>query len=402
MYPSGSKLADPLTSLMRLADRLAPVPESTVRLNDAGGLVLAADVLADRDHPPVDISAVDGYALRMEQAGVGSKSIVAESRIGTAAPHMPGDGVVKIATGAPVPFGAEAVVRREEVREQAGLIEITRPLSLKTDQDIRRRGTNIRAGERVLAAGVLLGPSQMAALAAMGVAQVRVRRPVRVAMIVTGDELVEIDRNPQPYQIRESHSAAVRCALGAARWIDLVETTVVRDDLALIVAKLAEDLAGCDAVLLSGGVSMGDRDFVPDAVRRTGGEIVFHGLALRPGRPTLGAVGPRGQAVLGLPGNPLSVLVTVRRLATIALRKLAGIAEIDPPAPRVSLEGTAMAHPEFRLFPPALLTPEGSARIVPARNSGDRITAAQTDGFVEIPPGHSVPSRVSFFSWALT
>jgi molybdopterin molybdotransferase len=170
----------------------------------------------------------------------------------------------------------------------------------------------------------------------------------------------------------------------------------------LIVAKLAEDLAGCDAVLLSGGVSMGDRDFVPDAVRQTGGEIVFHGLALRPGRPTLGAVGPRGQAVLGLPGNPLSVLVTVRRLAAIALRKLAGMAEIDPPAPRVSLQGTATVHPEFRLFPPALLTPEGSARIVPARNSGDLIAAAQTDGFVEIPPGDSVPSLVSFYSWALT
>ena len=143
-----------------------------------------------------------------------------------------------------------------------------------------------------------------------------------------------------------------------------METTVVHDDFALIVGKLTNELARCDAVLLSGGVSMGDRDFVPDAVRQAGGEIVFHGLALRPGRPTLGAVGPLGQAVLGLPGNPLSVLVTVRRLAAIALRKLAGMAEIDPPAPRVSLTGTAMVHPEFRLFPPALLTPEGSARIV--------------------------------------
>ena len=103
MYPSGSKLADPLASLMRLADRLAPVPESVVRLKDAGGLVLASDVVADRDHPPVDVSAVDGYALRMEQAGVGPRSIRAESRIGAAAPDMPGEGVVKIATGAAGP-----------------------------------------------------------------------------------------------------------------------------------------------------------------------------------------------------------------------------------------------------------------------------------------------------------
>jgi len=96
------------------------------------------------------------------------------------------------------------------------------------------------------------------------------------------------------------------------------------------------------------------------------------------------------------------VLVTVRRLAAIALRKLAGMTEIDPSAPRVELTGTAAVHPEFRLFPSAHLTPQGSARIVPARNSGDLIAAAQTDGFVEIPPGDSVPSLVSFYSWALT
>jgi molybdopterin molybdotransferase len=401
MYPSGSKLADPIDSVMRLADRLAGVPKTLVPLHGAAGLVLAEDVLADRDHPPMDMSAVDGYALRLEQAAVGRKPIRGESRIGNAPPEMPGDGVVKIATGAPVPEEAQAVVRREEVQEHSGFIEITELLALKPDQDIRRRGTNIKAGERVLTRGVSLGPSRMSALASMGVAQVPVHRPVRVAMIVTGDELVGIDRTPQPWQIRESHTCAVQCALGAARWIDLLRVTVVRDDLSLIANAVAAAVE-CDVVLLTGGVSMGDRDFVPDVVRQAGGEIIFHGLALRPGRPTLGAIGPNGQAIFGLPGNPLSVLVTVRRLVAIALRKLAGMSEIDPPAPRVALNGTVKCHPMYRLFPPAVLTSDGSARVVEANNSGDLIAAAQTDGFVEIPPGDSAPSSVSFHPWALT
>ncbi len=228
------------------------------------------------------------------------------------------------------------------------------------------------------------------------------RRPVRVALIVTGDELMDVADDPRPWQIRESHSCAVRCAMGAARWIDLRQIVIVRDDLPLIVEKLSAALTESDAVLLSGGVSMGDRDFVPDAVRQVGGEIVFHGLALRPGRPTLGAAGPGGKAIFGMPGNPLSVLVTVRRLAMIALRKLAGMTEIDPPAPRVLLRGAATVHPTLRLFPPAVLTPDGSAQILAAHNSGDLISAAQTDGFVEIPPGDSAPAAVSFYPWALT
>ena len=114
MYPSGSKLADPLASLMRLAERLASVPKTRVPLHGAAGLILAEDVLADRDHPPMDMSAVDGYALRLAQAATGRQPILGESRIGHAPPEMPVDGIVKIATGAPVPEGAEAVVRREE------------------------------------------------------------------------------------------------------------------------------------------------------------------------------------------------------------------------------------------------------------------------------------------------
>lgn len=401
MSLSGNKLAEPIPSLMKMADRLAPVPETLVSLADASGLVLAREVVADRDHPSIDISAVDGYAVRFDQAGVGRHSIAAESRIGFAPPAMAAGGVVKIVTGAPVPAGAEAIVRREEVSEHPDFIEITGPLSLKPDQDIRRRGTNIHAGEHALSGGIVLGPQHLAAMASLGVARAPVRRRVRVALIVTGDELVAVDHDPKPWQIRESHSYAIRGMLEAVRWLSLEAISTVSDELPLITQRLSEVLTRCDAVILTGGVSMGDRDFVPAAVRQVGAQVVYHGLALRPGRPMLGAVGREGQAILGLPGNPLSVLVTLRRLGSIALRKLAGVREIDPPAPRVSLIERAKPHPSLWVFPTAVIAPDGSARVIAARNSGDLVTAAQADGFVEIPPGDTAPESVSFYPWSL-
>ena len=241
----------------------------------------------------------------------------------------------------------------------------------------------------------------MSALASMGVVQVPVRRPVRVAMVVTGDELVGTDHHPQPWQIRESHSCAVRCALGTAPWIDLLRTTVVGDDLSLIASTVAASVE-CDVVLLTGGVSMGDRDFVPDVVRQAGGEIIFHGLALRPGRPTLRRNRSQWAGYIRAAGESFVGVGDSAQAGGHCARKLAGMSEIDPPSPRVAVEGTAKCHPVYRLFPPAILKPQGSAQIVEAKNSGDLIAAAQTDGFVEIPPGDSAPSSVSFHSWALT
>jgi molybdopterin molybdotransferase len=393
--------AEPAATVLPMAGELFPTPEQTVDLAEAAGLVLAQEIMADRDHPACDVSAVDGYALRLNQAVIGRQRVMAESRIGFAPPGMPGIGVVKIVTGAPVPAGAEAIVRREEVRELGDEIEIFKELNLKVNQDLRRRGDNILAGQVVLPAGIGLGPVQLAGVACFGIGKIRVRRRVRVMMIISGDELLAVESKPEPWQIRDSHAYAAPALLASAKWIEFLGVRNVPDDLAEITKCLADALGKCDAVILSGGVSMGDRDFVPAAIRGVGAKVVFHKLPIRPGRPMLGAIGAKGQAIFGLPGNPLSVLVTARRFANIALRKLAGMNHLDPAGPGVLLVSREHAHPKLWMYPPAVLEPDGRARIMPAKSSGDLVTAARSDGFVEIPPGERAPERVPFYRWTI-
>jgi molybdopterin molybdotransferase len=399
MSQSGKIPSEPAERLIEMSARLAPVADQAVDLSLAAGCVLAQDVRADRDHPACDVSAADGYAIYMRQAVVGEQKIAAISRIGHEPPLMPDVGVVKIVTGAAVPAGAEAIIRREEVEEYPDHILIKVQPTLKLGQDIRRRADNVRGGETILPSGIILGPAQMSALASFGIGRPRIYRPIRVMLIVSGDELLPVDSRPQPWQVRDSHSSAVAAMFSNVNWIEWLGVRSVPDKLPQIVATLSDAMEKCDAVILSGGVSKGDRDFVPAAIKQVGAETIFHGLPIRPGRPMISAIGPRGQAVFGLPGNPLSVLVTARRFASIALRKLAGFAGIDPPMPRVSLVSTDAAHPKLWMYPPTILEPDGRAKIIPARSSGDLVTAAKSDGFVEIPPGESVPERVPFYRW---
>jgi molybdopterin molybdotransferase len=224
---------------------------------------------------------------------------------------------------------------------------------------------------------------------------------VRIGVIIGGDELIDVRQTPQPWEIRESNGHALQAFLQPIPWVELVGVKRVRDDLATVVAALEESLQSCHAVLLSGGVSMGDRDFVPAAVQAVGGRVIFHGLPMRPGRPTLGAVGPGGQAILGLPGNPLSVMTAARRFGMIVLRKIAGASPLDPPVPTVRLETPINADPRFWLFRPVRLTADGVAAPLSVKSSGDLAGAARSDGFVQIPPG-STAAIAPFFRWSLT
>jgi molybdopterin molybdotransferase len=158
-------------------------------------------------------------------------------------------------------------------------------------------------------------------------------------------------------------------------------------------------LAWCDAVLLTGGVSAGQYDFVPDVIAAIGGETIFHRLPLRPGAPVFGAVGPKGQAILGLPGNPVSVLVTARRLAWFALMRLAGFAEPRPRVPVVGLsnvDGKSLKDWWCRMV---RLTGAGQAELVPTRGSGDVVSMGRSDGFVEVPPETTGAGPWPFYSW---
>lgn len=392
-------LEDPRTAVTRLVERLSPVSTETVALEQSGGRVLAAAVHSDRPSPAADVTAMDGYAVRVEDAA-GELPISGEVSIGEPPPPMKPGSAIRIFTGGAIPEGADAVIKREDVEERPSSIFIGPDVSVESGRHIRRRGENLPEGEMVLDAGIEIDATVAAALATFGVAQPQVYRPVGVGIIATGDEVLAPSEVPTAWQLRDSNTSAVSVLTGSRPWIELVASERRIDNRELLTKTLGELLDRCDAVFLTGGVSMGDYDFVPEVIADVGGEIVFHRLRQRPGRPLLGAIGPSGQTILGLPGNPVSVMVTARRWGMQALRKLAGITEYDPPAPAVALSNDDGDSIDLWWHRLVTIDRDGRATLVQTKGSGDLVSAARSDGFIVVPPGESGPGPWPFYGWS--
>jgi molybdopterin molybdotransferase len=342
---------------------------------------------------------MDGYAVRLAEAATGRIPLAGEVRIGKPAVELPAGKSLRLFTGCPIPAGAEAVLPREFVEERGDYIDIVeRPAALAHGWHIRRRGENAAAGSEVVAAGAAITPGVVAALSGFGIPTPLVHRRVRVGLLTTGDELVRANETPKPWQIRDSNLASLAAMVHGRGWLELVESVQLRDDDEALRITLADLLKRCDAVLMSGGVSVGTYDFVPEAVRDLGGEVVFHRLPIRPGKPILGAVGSAGQAIFGLPGNPISTPVTARRFAMTALRRLAGFTHVEPARPAITLrsDGAKIDLWWYRLV---RLVGQGEAEPVPSRSSGDIAALATSDGFVEIPRNRSEAGPWPYFGW---
>jgi len=390
----------PQSTVGRLAEQLAPVGREQVALEECVGRILAAEIIADRDSPACDASAMDGYSVRACDVGAGALPVCGEARIGRAPPAQEPGTAVRIVTGAPLPAGADAVIRREDVEEHGDRIVLRRGEAVAPGQDVRRRGENILAGQVLLRAGVQITPAVAAALASVGTARPPVYRRVRVAVIVSGDEVVDIGQPVSPWQLRDANGASLRAMLRACPWVEVVSFCRVGDELGATTDAIRRALDAADAVLLSGGVSAGDRDYVPDAVRRAGAEVVFHGLPIRPGKPMLGAVAG-GRPLIGLPGNPVSVMVTACRLGAIVLRRLAGFADAEVPATPVEVDEPEMVNQRLWLYRPVKVSATGAAHVLHTRGSGDFVSAARSDGFVEVPAG-APPQKVRrFYRWSI-
>lgn len=397
----GYAFASPAAAVEALCVRVRAVGTETVGLEHAFGRVLARPVVADRASPAADVSAMDGYAVRRSDLRPGRHAVVGEVRIGRVPPPLVG-GVLRIVTGAPVPEGADAVVKREDVRELGGEIEIDADAAarVRPGANIRVRGENIGAGETVVSGGRVIGPAEIAALACFGVAEPRVHRRVRVGVLVTGDEVLGAGEAPSMWELRDSNGPALRALFGACGWAEVVGPRLAADEPRAVRRAIESLLAECDALVLTGGVSMGDRDYVPGAVMEVGAQVVFHRLPQRPGKPVLGAVMPDGRPVLGLPGNPVSVLVTARRIAAPVLAKAGGIDGCASP-PLVKLEAGPGARFDLWWHRPVRLVGDGRAVILEGKGSGDIVTAARSDGFVEVPPGEAGPGPWPFYGWAV-
>jgi molybdopterin molybdotransferase len=312
------------------------LPSVDVPLIDALGRVLAENVRSEADLPPFASSAMDGFAVIAGPAA--ELEIVDEARAGRPATRVLEPGAaIRISTGAAVPEGSDAVVPIERVEVEDGRVRVP---DTEMGANVRLAGEDVPAGTAVLDAGRILGPADVALLAALGHPTVRCGGVPRVAVLVTGDELVEPGEPLAPGQIRNSNSYAL-AAQAIRAGAEVVGRAVVRDDRAATEAALEAALGQADVVCVSGGVSVGPHDHVKPALAALGVEEHFWRVALRPGKPTW--FGARdGRLVFGLPGNPVSAMVTFHLFARPALRKLAGAAPddtrvraiLDEPLPR--------------------------------------------------------------------
>jgi molybdopterin molybdotransferase len=383
-----------------VGEAIVPMAQAeTIALDAADGRVLAEDVVAPMDQPPFDRSAMDGYAVRSEDVAgatrVAPKVLRLIGRAYTAEPFAgrvgQGD-CVEIATGAPVPDGADSVVMVEDTG-RPGTAEWPAPAWLDSSEQVLvlagtspgqhavRRGSDMRAGDVVVRAGQVLDPSRVGALAAIGRDRVAVRRKPVVAIFPTGNEVV---RQGQPlplasvYDVNSFTVAALVARHGGAA----VRHAPVADTVEAVAAAL-EAAADADVVVIGGGSSVGERDVVIDAVAARG-EVVFHGIAVKPGKPTLFArVGRR--LVFGMPGNPTSCLSNAHVLLVPALRALAGLPALDPPRVRCRLASAVSSPANRHQFLPVRI--EGGVAIPTFKGSGEITSLSQADGYVEIPLG---------------
>ena len=295
-----------------------PLGAERVPLGDALGRVLAEEVAAGEDLPPFDASAMDGFAVPAGDPGI--LTIDGESRAGAPATGALAAGTAcRISTGAVVPQGTFAVVPAERAEEAGGAVTVP---ATSEGANVRRAGEDVRAGEVVLTAGHVIGPAELAVLASLGAATVACARRPLVAVLATGDELVEPGAPLAPGQIRNSNAYGV-AAQAERAGATVVERGRIPDEPDATAAALARALDAADVVCVTGGVSVGPHDHVKPALADLGVEERFWGVRLQPGKPTW--FGSRGRTlVFGLPGNPVSAMVTFHLFARPALRVLQG------------------------------------------------------------------------------
>jgi len=362
-------------------------PVETVPLAEAAGRVLAEDIRSDVDWPPFDTSAMDGYAVRLEDlpgpgASVAERREMIAAGDGPADPLRPGE-AVRVMTGAPIPEGTEAIVPVEQAHREEG--RVTFDAAPAGGAHIRRRGESVREGTTLLAARRRLTPRDVALAALAGADPVRAFARPSVAIAATGNELVPPSRRPGPGQIRDSNGplllALARRGGFPARLLDRVS-----DDPAA-VDRLFED-ARLEFLVTSGGVSAGDHDLLPEAAARAGFEILFHRVAVRPGRPV--AFARRGDCFwFGLPGNPVSTSVTFQLFVRHALDVREGNG--CPGAPRAGARLTKGIRGGAReTYRDGLLSSEGSGNVVeplPTAGSHDVAAHARANALIRVPAG---------------
>ena len=375
-------------------------------LDGAVGAILREDVAADRDLPPYDRVTMDGIAISHEAINSGQQPFVVQETLaaGQPAPELVDQhNCIEVMTGAVLPSGCDCVIPVERIETASGQAVLESGYRPEVGQHIHHQGSDYPRGTVLLHAGMRLRPPDIAVLASVGKKTVSVAQEPKIAIVTTGDELVEIDATVLAHQVRRSNDHAIAATLCKDGLSDF-SLTHVPDDRDQIESSIRNALHNCDVVILSGGVSMGKFDYLPEVLENTDVRQVFHNVSQRPGKPMWFGVGPGEQSVFALPGNPVSALVCMRRFVVPALRRAAGMA--PTPSTIVRLAEMVRFKPELTWFLPVCLHRDDDGQIHaeprPPNTSGDFATLSKSDGFVELerdraefPRGHTA----TFFEW---
>jgi molybdopterin molybdotransferase len=377
-----------------IGQNFACLPIESLPLAQCAGAVLRENINAERDQPPFDRVAMDGIAIdsRARGAKLGSFRIQAMQAAGDPPRSLEALGAcIEVMTGAVLPIGCDAVIPVEQLSVRGAVAELAADLNIEPWQNVHRRATDTRQGALLLAVGARLRGPEIAVAASAGMARIRVSSQPAIAVISTGNELIDPGDPVLPHQVRRSNAYAIQAAL-RVQGFSRVADDHVRDDLGELAARLKFHLDTHDVLVLSGGVSMGRLDLVPQALTNLGVRTIFHKVAQRPGLPLWFGVASGGAVVFALPGNPVSTLVCVTRYVVPAL--FAAMGETPRAVEKIALSAPVTVKQPLAFFMPVRIEIDdwggAWATPCPTNGSGDFTALAGTDGFVELPPGPNI------------
>jgi molybdopterin molybdotransferase len=384
-------LLTPAAAAQLIGQTLALRPIESLPLAQCAGAVLRENIYAERDQPPFDRVAMDGIAIDSRQLASGVRTFrIQGMQPAGDAPHTlaSADSCIEIMTGAVRPIGSDAVVRAEEVTVHDGIASLAADLQVTAGQNIHPRASDAPQGALLLAAGTRLHAAEIAIAASAGMPRIKVASQPAVAVLSTGNELIEPGEPILPHQVRRSNAYGIAAAL-KLHGLQRVADDHARDDLQELKERLKFHLDTHDVLVLSGGVSAGRLDLVPRALNDLGVRTIFHKVAQRPGLPLWFGAAPSGAMVFALPGNPVSTLICVARYVLPAI--FAAMGEISHAPRKIALSAPVSVKPPLAVFMPVRIEVDAAghdwASPCPTNGSGDFTALAGTDGFVELPPG---------------
>lgn len=376
------------------------VPSERISINDALGKVLAEDLCADRDFPPFNRVTMDGIAIQFAQLEAGKTTFEIETTAAAGNPQKTlqnPENCMEVMTGAMIPLGTDAVIRYEDIEIKDKIARITIDTNgIKVKQNIHPQGSDRKMGDVIVPKGRKLSPAEIGVAATIGKHEILVQRKLRAVVISTGEEIVSITEMPLPHQIRTSNGYALQACL--KNWGLETENILLPDNQAIIESKIAEFIETFDVLILSGGVSAGKFDFVPQALENQGVKKLFHKVSQRPGKPFWFGKSANGTAVFALPGNPVSTFMCLNRYfkkwfdASQGIENQQIMAELS--------EGFTF-KPELTFFLQVklsyTLTGEILATPVEGHGSGDLANLVEADAFLELPLERSLFKKGEIF-----